>query len=159
MGYNFDCKVVWYTMFLVFALGAKTYKFFQVPTLEHATWSWTWETQRVFRLIPATLSDCRWALLMDIAKARCIGNWRHLNSNGISVGTMGILDINTSSSFAQPIRIVVSITWGIRLFTVLLEKYIHITNKSSFWVRKRTNASSLWARKKTHIHMLFLMVH
>ena len=106
-----------YTTFRVLPSGAKTNKFFPVPTLEHATYSWPCEKQGVSRLIPATLSDWPWALLIDIAKAKRTGNWRRLNSNGISLGIMGIRGINTSSPFEQPVKIVDSITWGIRLFT------------------------------------------
>jgi hypothetical protein len=62
------------------------------------------------RLMPATFSDCPYALLIDIADVRRAGNCSRLNSNGISVGIIGIPGRNTSSPFVQPVRMVASIT-------------------------------------------------
>ena len=98
----------------VLEFAANTCKVFLIPTLEHATYCWSWEKQELSRLIPVIFGDRHWALLIDIAKARRPENWRRLNSKGRSVEMMGIREINTSSSFAQPVAMAASMIWGIR---------------------------------------------
>jgi len=58
--------------------------------------------------IPAILRDCPCVLLMDVAKARRTGNCNLLTTKEKSVRIGGIRGMNTSLTFAQPVRILAS---------------------------------------------------
>jgi len=104
-------------IFLVFPPGARMWRFVGCPSLEHAKYSRPCEKHGFCRWIPVIFRDCPCALLMDIANERRAGNCILLKSNGKSVGISDIRGMNTSLSFAHPVRIVGSIRWEQRFFT------------------------------------------
>ena len=85
---------------MVFPSGAKMKRFLGDPNLEHATYSCPWANHDSSSAMPVTFKDCPCALLIDMANASLIGNWRRLKSKGISVGMSGILGMKTSSPLA-----------------------------------------------------------
>ena len=73
--------------------------------------------QQFIKLSPHTCNDCPCALLIVIANASCTGNCKRLNSNGVSVGIMGMRGSSTFSPWCFPVKIVASIIFFINFFT------------------------------------------
>ena len=99
---------------------------------EQAIYSCPCEKHVFSKFSSHTCGDYVCALLMVIAKANRTGNCRRLNSNGISVGIIGVCGNSTSSSLNFPFKIIASMI----LFIIFLtESLVPLQSRLMFWRR------------------------
>jgi hypothetical protein len=95
-----------YTIFIVFLFfGSYTNKSESFLTREQATHSYPCEKNEFSKFSPHTCFNCPCNLLMIIAKASHTGSCKSLNSNGLSVGVIGMHGNSTCSPLNFPFKI------------------------------------------------------